>query len=106
MLSLGFSQRGCSMTNLSLEKLLKQKEQLEARIKMMQTRTQLQSRKDETRRKILAGAYVLKKYESENKGDEFIQELDQFLFKAGDRILFGLPPRAEDASPKPREGSR
>lgn len=87
------------MNNSNLEKLLKRKDQLDARIKIVQARTQSQLRKDETRRKILAGAYILDKYTLENKSDVLIQELDNFLFKPRDRSLFGLPPRiANDIS--------
>lgn len=80
---------------------MKQKQQLEERIKLAQSATQLQLRKDDARRKILIGAYVLDKYNSENKFDELIHELDQFLFRPTDRILFDLPPRVENAKAMP-----
>lgn len=85
------------MTIVTLERLLKQKQQLEVRIKVLQTKTQRQSRKDDTRRKILAGAYLLNKCDSKNKMEELVQELDQFLFRPNDRNLFGLPPRMDNS---------
>jgi hypothetical protein len=52
------------------------------------------ARKDDTRRKILAGAIVLTKV---NAGDldpkTFQQWLDQALIRDDDRALFELPPR-------------
>ncbi len=83
------------MNKTCLEKLLKRKDQLEARIKLTQAKVQSQERKDETRRKILVGAYILEKYTSENKSEFLVQELDNFLFRTCDRNLFGLPPRPE-----------
>ena len=41
------------------EKLLKQKQQLENRLKALDAKQTLQERKDDTRRKILVGAIVL-----------------------------------------------
>lgn len=89
------------MTDLALDKLLKQKQRLEARIKNLRSKVDTQARNEETRRKILVGAYVLQKYDLENKKEELIQELDQFLFRAGDRILFELAPRTEDSQEVP-----
>ncbi len=84
------------MNKVSLEKLLKRRDQLDTRIKLTQARVQSQQRKDEVRKKILTGAYFLEKNASENKTDILIQELDNFLFRTGDRNLFGLPPRPEN----------
>lgn len=81
------------MKSINLEKLLKRKDQLDARIKVAQTKTQLQNRKNETRRKILTGAYILEKYSQENRIDMLVKELDTFLSRPQDRSLFGLPPK-------------
>lgn len=81
------------MNSKNIEILLKRKDQLENRIKLLRVKTQSQDRKDETRRKILAGAYILEKYNSNNNMNILIQELDNFLFRARDRSLFGLAPR-------------
>ena len=52
-------------------------------------------RKDDTRRKILAGAIVLGKVASgELDGKRFREWLDQALTRAEDRALFELPPVA------------
>jgi len=83
------------MTNLSLEKLIKQKQQLESKIKLMESRQSDRLRKEDTRRKILAGAFVLNKYTEAGSMGELTHELDQFLFKPADRALFGLQPRSE-----------
>ena len=53
------------MTSLVLEKLLKQKLKLESKIKLMESRGKEKQRKEDTRRKILAGAFVLHKHEQE-----------------------------------------
>ena len=45
------------MSNPVLEKLINRKERLEARVKLMKYRAMNKERKDDTRRKILAGAY-------------------------------------------------
>ena len=81
------------MTSLVLEKLLKQKLKLESQIKLMESRGKEKQRKEDTRRKILAGAFVLHKHEQEGVMESFVKELDQFLFKPADRVLFGLEPR-------------
>jgi hypothetical protein len=54
-----------------------------------------QKRKVETRKKILAGAYLLEKHEREGTVEGLIKELDSFLIRAHDRILFGLPIKEE-----------
>lgn len=81
------------MTNMALEKLLKQKLQLDSKIKLVEAKNKRKQRNDDTRRKILAGAFVLHKHEQEDIMESLIQELDKFLFKPADRALFGLQPR-------------
>lgn len=78
---------------MALEKLRKQKLELEAKIKLMEAQNNEKQRKEDTRRKILAGAFILNKYEQEGGMEGLIKELDQFLFKPADRALFGLQPR-------------
>ncbi len=80
-----------------LDNLLKKQEQLAARIQALQAKEVTQQRKDETRRKILIGAYVLDKYEKLDSYEKLIEELDVFLFKKQDRSLFGLAAREEKA---------
>lgn len=88
------------MGNHDLEGLRKKQSQIEARIQMLQTKEQNQKRKEDTRRKILAGSYILDKYEKSGTPERLLAELDKFLFKKHDRELFGLQPReAEKAIP-------
>jgi len=79
------------MNNPTLEKLVNRKERLEARVKLIKYRTLNQERKNDARRKILAGAYILHKCESDNTLGAFIQELNQFLTRDTDKALFKLP---------------
>jgi hypothetical protein len=48
------------MSKPNLNKLLQQKAELEARIQQTKNREAMEERKLDTRRKILAGAYVIK----------------------------------------------
>lgn len=85
-----------------LDSLTRKKAQLEARIQALKAKEATQSRKDETRRKILIGSYVLEKHLKSNSFDKLLAELDQFLFKANDRLLFGLEPREESKQTAPQ----
>ena len=74
-----------------IEKLERQKQIIEAQLQKEKSRHKEQQRKDETRRKILLGALFLEKFE--NEGFNSIKhELDKFLTRNNDRLLFGLPP--------------
>ena len=80
----------------SLEEKLRQLKVRQARAEARK-RALLSSRarKDDTRRKILAGAIVLAKVEAgELDGKRFREWLDQALTRAEDRALFELPPVA------------
>lgn len=77
------------MTKPNLKKLLQQKAELEARIQQTKNREAMEERKRDTRRKILAGAYVMKMFE----GD--LQKLGKELIAAGmleprDYAIFGV----------------
>jgi large subunit ribosomal protein L7/L12 len=85
--------------NLTLDALIKKKEQLEARIQNIKAREAMQQRKDETRRKILVGSYILDKHQKAGSLEKLFSELDKFLFKPYDRELFGLEPRKEEKVP-------
>ena len=65
--------------------------QLQAQIASEKARIRTQERKDDTRRKIIAGALAL-----EHKDVEFEATmrrlLDQYVIKPSDRALFDLPP--------------
>lgn len=73
-----------------LEKLKQQKEKLEAKIQQTENRLKQKKKKEDTRRKILLGAYYLEKLESNGGFDSIKSELDSFLTRESDRKLFGL----------------
>ncbi|MBN9289052.1 MAG: mobilization protein [Gammaproteobacteria bacterium] len=84
-----------------LEALMKKRAQLDARIQNLKAKESSQQRKDDTRRKILVGSYILDKNQKAGTLEKIIQELDKFLSKPNDRALFDLPPRDEKASSQP-----
>ena len=75
-----------------IEALAEKQKLLQQRIKLLKGKEREKQRKDDTRRKILLGAWVLK--EMEERGDDFKAEvtagLDKFLERPRDRALFGL----------------
>jgi len=71
-----------------LQKLIDQRNQLEERIKRQKMKLDSQERQKDTRRKILAGAYLLEKYK--DKPEELKSLLDKFLSRPADRELFNL----------------
>ena len=85
------------MTNSRLDKLKQQREaflarakEAEASIKNMEARNSEKERKEDLRRRILVGACMMDKYKKEGKLELLTQEMDKFLHKDIDRILFGL----------------
>ncbi|SRR5579875_1005229 len=84
------------MDNDKLEKLIERRKQLDARIRREQNRQSAKQRKLDTRRKILAGAWVLDEAEKRPDFKKFVyQRLDSFLTRKTDREVFGLPIREE-----------
>ena len=80
-----------------LQKLIDQRNQLEERIKRQKMKLDSQERQRDTRRKILAGAYLLEKYK--DKPEELKSLLDKFLSRPADRELFNLninTPKTEE----------
>lgn len=74
-----------------LKQLEVRKARAEARKRALASR---RARKDDTRRKILAGAIVLAKVHSGDLDPKTFQQwLDQGLVRDDDRALFELPPR-------------
>ena len=74
-----------------LSQLKARQERLEARLRYLQS---AKARKDETRRKILAGAILLAKVEAgEFESRRFRRWLDKALTRTDDRELFGLQPK-------------
>jgi chaperonin cofactor prefoldin len=79
-----------------LEKLLEKKQKLEQQIASAKSRMKKKERAEDTRKKILVGAYFLEvKYK--DKEDELKKILDGFLVRDNDRALFDLPPKGEDS---------
>ena len=86
------------MVSTVLENLIKKHSQLEARIQSLKAKESTQKRKNENRKKILAGAYILEKHEKAGTVKELVAELDNFLTRKNDRVLFGLVEKTEKSS--------
>jgi hypothetical protein len=90
----------------ALAKLKAQREKLNARIQKMEALEKERERKQDTRRKILIGAYYLDKARQENTMAELNQLMLGFLTRDSDKVLFGcsqpLPSSAEN-TPKKKE---
>lgn len=72
-----------------LKQLKAQKQAIEARER---TKQKEQDRKDDTRRKILLGSYLIKKMNAnEANKDKILAELNEYLTEDRDRQLFDLP---------------
>ena len=70
-----------------LKQLKAQKQAVEARER---TKQKEQERKDDTRRKILLGSYLIKKMENEANKEKILAELNEYLTEERDRKLFNL----------------
>ncbi len=76
-----------------LKRLIDQREAVNARIKQEQNKLRAGERRDDTRRKVLAGAAVLEWAKRDNEfSSRLMAELKRFLVRDADRELFGLPP--------------
>ena len=71
-----------------LKQLKAQKQAIDAREK---TKQKEQERKDDTRRKILLGSYLIKKMQNEANKEKILAELNEYLTENRDRQLFELP---------------
>ena len=71
-----------------LKQLKAQKQAIEARER---TKQKEQQRKDDTRRKILLGSYLIKKMQNEANKEKILAELHEYLTEDRDRQLFDLP---------------
>ena len=93
-----------------LAKLEEQRARINAEIQRVRAREQQQKRKEDTRRKVLVGAWILGKVESgEWPEQRLLDGLDSYLERDHDRALFGLPPKQEQppqehGQPEPQEG--
>ena len=72
------------------EKLKQLKAQRQAALARERAKEKEQARKDDTRRKILLGSYLLKKMENEANKEKILAELNEYLIEERDRKLFGL----------------
>jgi hypothetical protein len=70
-----------------LKQLKAQKQAIDAREK---TKQKEQERKDDTRRKILLGSYLIKKMQNEANKEKILAELNEYLTEDRDRKLFNL----------------
>jgi hypothetical protein len=76
-----------------LKQLIDKRDAMNARIRKEQNRAKETERKNDTRRKILAGAAVLQWAAKDNDfSTKLMVELKTFLVRDADRALFGLPP--------------
>lgn len=89
-----------TMSETRIEKLRQKKAQIDARIKGLESRERQQARKNETRKKIIAGALSLH-HLAKNPDDAFSQKLlrllDEYVTKPYERNLFGLPALPEES---------
>ena len=74
-----------------LDALKKKRDAINNRIRLVQNRELRQKRKDDTRRKILAGSYFLDRTKKDSAFEELAAKLDGFLVRDSDRKLFDLP---------------
>ncbi len=83
--------------NDRIKQLEEKKQQINARIQKLKAQESEKKRKQDTRRKILLGAWVLNKIEKGDWSKEDIwDEMDEYLTKEVDRKLFDLPPQEEE----------
>ena len=64
--------------------------QIRAQIASEKARETQQLRKQDTRRKILVGAYFIDKYTKDDKYDELKKMIAPFLTRESDKSLFGI----------------
>lgn len=94
--------------NEQIEDVKKRLKALNAKKQKMQAaerhKTREQKRKEDTRRKILLGAFYLQRMESnEIDKEKILKSLDGFLTENRDRVLFGLPPLGDASNAKTEE---
>ncbi|MDM1759262.1 mobilization protein [Acinetobacter sp. 256-1] len=72
------------------EKINQLKAQKQAILAREKARQKAQDRKDDTRRKILLGSFLMKQMEDEAQKQKILAELNEYLTEDRDRKLFGL----------------
>ena len=87
------------MRSSRLDKLKEKRQQLDAQIKDAEARQREQQRKDDARRKIIAGALALEHTEKNPDGEfgrKMLMLLDEYVTRKRDRELMGLPVKADN----------
>ena len=74
----------------ALEKLQAIKARRQALVNREKAKQKEQQRKEDTRRKILLGSYLIKKMENEQDKEKILAELNEYLTEDRDRKLFNL----------------
>ena len=72
------------------EKLNQLKAQKQAALAREKAKQKAQERKDDTRRKILLGSFLMKQMEDETQKQKILAEINEYLTEDRDRKLFGL----------------
>jgi hypothetical protein len=76
---------------VKIEALVKKQDQIKQQIASITARVRKDVDRILTRKKILIGAYMLEKYKTNvTEMSRLMQELDGFLIRQHDRLLFGL----------------
>ena len=74
-----------------LDKLKEKQKALHAEIQRVENLEKTRQRKNDTRKKILIGAYYLEKAEKEREEMRVLKKvMDEYLTHKNDRVLFGL----------------
>lgn len=79
------------MSQKALERLEKKQAELKAQIQNLKARTRKEEERQQTRRKILVGAYYLEQAEKSNEMEDIKKRMADFLTRNSDRTLFDLP---------------
>ena len=81
----------------SIEKLKAKQERLAERIKLLKSREKERKKKQDTRKKILLGAYLLERMaKDESLEKETLVALEKFLTRKTDRELFEMAPKQKE----------
>jgi len=83
------------MSNPRIDKLVKKKAQIEAQLQAARARDKAQKRKDDTRRKIIAGALALEHAEKNPNGEfsrTILGLIQTYVTADKERALFDLDP--------------
>jgi Sec7-like guanine-nucleotide exchange factor len=74
-----------------IEALRLKQEQIKSKIQKLESLEKLKKRKQDTRRKILIGAYFLDKAHQAGSLDKLYQELESYITRPIDKELFKMP---------------